>query len=251
MRVAFVGNSHLTAFKAAEAEIAARHPGLEIHFFGLPNPVFFRHDALGGAALRVAEPVNENPAQVIDPEGSVALDLGAYDLVLLTSHGFYLRHLWAALGGFNVLGLAPIEPGRASLSQPCLRATIAASTKAYARRLRAFYPALDQMIVVQMPFPSTAAQAMNPALADLAAQPDVAELFTLYQTTVAEATASCELTLYPVPDAVMAAPFFCKADYARATELPVGQMPILSDLGHMNAAYAADLFDHLYTDLIA
>lgn len=250
-RVALIGNSHLTAFSDAEAQIVAKHPGVELSFFGLDNQLFFKGEARKGKALRVAEPPSQNARQVIDPTGAHPLDFDAFDLVLLTSHGFYLRHLFDALGSFNILGLGALNDHGPLVSQTCLADAMAAHINAYTNRLRRFFPAAENAVVVQMPYPSTEATALSDALAGLHAQPDRMALFEMFNTLVHEHMFTKSLAYLPVPENTLDSPFFTKPALSRKAAMGSEAEPALTDHMHMNADYAAAVFDDVHATVLA
>ncbi|WP_299626519.1 hypothetical protein [uncultured Tateyamaria sp.] len=250
-RVAIIGNSHLAAFADAAEAIEARYPGVALSFFGLDNQLFFKSDLRKGKALRLADPPSENTRQVIDPKGAHVLDFAAFDLVLLTSHGFYLRHLFEALGSFNLLGLRALNDTGPLVSQACLRDAMAGHINAYTNRLRRFFPAAENMVVVQMPYPSTKAVEVSDALAGLQAQPDRQALFEMFNSGVHEHMFAKSLAYLPVPETAMADPFFSKPDLSRAAEMDPDAEPELTDYMHMNASYAALVFDELHRTILA
>jgi hypothetical protein len=250
-RVALIGNSHLTAFFEASDTITARHPEVKLFFFGLDNQVFFKAAQLGGDALRVADPVDANTRQVIDPTAENLLNFADFDLVLLTSHGFYLRHLYEALGCFNVLGLGALDAVGPVVSRACLHDAMAAHVNSYTRRLRGFLPAADNAVVVQMPYPSVEAVGLSAALAGMHAQPDRPKLFEMFNTLVAARMFDKGLPYFPVPEDFLDSPFFTKAQFARKTAMPAGQAVGLTDYMHMNADYAAAMFGHIHGALLA
>mmetsp|Transcript_22365 Transcript_22365/g.35795 ORF Transcript_22365/g.35795 Transcript_22365/m.35795 type:complete len:254 (-) Transcript_22365:2668-3429(-) len=250
-RVALIGNSHLTAFSDAADQIMLRHPDVALSFFGLDNRLFFKGEGRKGSALRVAAPPLENGRQVIDPEAAFALDFDAFDLVLLTSHGFYLRQLFEALGSFNVLGLAALNETGPLVSQDCLRDAMVAHVNAYTNRLRRFLPEAENAVVVQMPYPSIEAVGLSDALAGLQAQPDRLALFEMFKTVVSAQMFAKGLAYLPVPEGALHSPFFSNPNLSRKAAMGQGTEAALTDYLHMNAEYALGVFDEVYASVLA
>lgn len=241
-RVAILGNSHLAAFKAAEADIRARFPDLGLRFFGLPNPVLFQSRALDGAALRLAAPAETVADQVIDPTGPEPLDLAPFDMVLLTSHGFYLPHIVKAVHGLRILGADAVTTDVPMVSMACVTDMMRAHVRSYCKRLARFFPPLDTLLVVQGPYPTTQAAEMNALLKYMDRHPARDRLFETFETIVAEQCLAAGLPLLPPSAQLLDKPFFTQAQYARQRDLPAGTAPRLSDYTHVNATYASQVF---------
>ena len=250
-RVAIIGNSHLTAFYEATEQILALYPTVELFFFGLDNHVFFKADQLKGKALRVAEPPERNRRQVINPKAAHRLNFDDFDLVLLTSHGFYLRHLFGALGSFNVLGLRALDDTGPVVSHACLQDAMATHINTYTSRLRRFLPRADNAVVVQMPYPSIDAAGMSDALAGLQAQPDRAALFEMFNMQIQDQMFAKGLGYFPVPEPFLDSPFFTKAEHARKVAMAADAEIALTDYMHMNAGYACGVFENVHAALMS
>lgn len=246
IRIACIGNSHLAAFKDAADGIRAAHPDVQMQFFGLPNPVFFKSPKVDGGALNLAQPVDTVADQMIDPDGAYPIPLDTFDVVLLTSHGFYLRHFVAGFSGVDVLGFAETDAGKPLISMPCARDMIRTTCRTYADRLRTFFPEAPQIVVVQAPFPSREATQQSAELHNLFHHPARDALFDAYQTILAEVCFKQRLTLLPVPDAMIDVPFFTKPAFARRRDLPDETTAELTDYLHMNAGYAQAQFSEFY-----
>jgi len=250
-RIAFIGNSHLTAFKDAQSVIQQRFPNLSLSYFGLPNEVFFQSEHLKGTALNLSRPVSEMPYQVIDPDGAHALDLDAFDLVVLTSHSFYMMHVLTGLAGINVLGKRPASDGFPLVSLPCVTDMITDIVQSYATRLRKFFPRSTHLMVVQTAYPSIEAVDESPVLAALQRQPDLAHLFQLFNTAVQEQCHAEGVSLFPAQPDHLHSPFFSKPEYARQRSKAADAPITLADYTHMNADYAATLFAQIHAELLA
>ncbi len=250
-RIAFIGNSPLTAFKDAQAAIEGRFPDLSLSYFGLPNEVFFQSEHLKGTALNLKMPVSEMPDQVIDPDGEHALDLDAFDLVLLTSHSFYMMHVLTGLAGINVLGLRPANERFPLVSLPCVTDMITDIVQSYALRLRQFFPRHAHLMTIQTAYPSIEAVDHSPVLAELQRQPDLAHLFQLFNNAVQAQCHAEGVSLFPAPPNHLHSPFFSKPEYARQRSKAADVPTTLADYTHMNADYAATLFAQIHAELLA
>ncbi|MEL6959197.1 MAG: hypothetical protein AAGL89_09640 [Pseudomonadota bacterium] len=244
MRIALVGNSHLTAFKEAEAQVLAAHPGLELSYFGLPNPIFFQSERMGGTALNLTEPAAVNRAQMIVEKGPHRLDFASFDLVLLTSHGFFLRQVVQALEAVDILGHPRADDGPL-ISLGCAADMAETSMRHYAKRLRRFMPEVDNMAVILAPYPATGAAALDSGLAWLAAHPARDRLFAAWRERLIATCGTRGLHLFEPPEALLAGAFQTDAAYARATVVSGEDATQLGNHLHMTPAYAAAVMDEV------
>ncbi|WP_415922306.1 hypothetical protein [Tateyamaria sp. SN6-1] len=245
MRVGFVGNSHLAAYKDALDDINADFPDRRLQFFGLRNPVFFQSPDLNGTALRLDEPLDDTGHQLINPEGAYPLPLGTFDAVLLTSHPFFFHPFAEEFAKMDRPGGLTTARNNTMVVTRALRNMIRRRARQYAVRLRQFFPVHDNMMVVQAPFPSIDVTALGGAFAYLAGHPAQDALFEDYQSILATVCVRRGLQLKQADPAVLTEPFFTKAKYARSfgeaqdTDIP------MSDYIHMNASYARHSFARL------
>ena len=250
IRVACIGNSHLAAFKEAREEIEGRCPDVRLQFFGLPNPVFFRSKRLDGTALKTEHPLDDSLDQFIDPDAPHALPLDRFDVVLLTSHSFYLSHFFKGMAGLDLLGYPQSDEKTPLISLPCALDMIRDGAQHYAARIRRFFPSLPNLVVVQAPFPSSEAIQISSDLAQISTHPACEILFDSYQRVLAATCINEGLHFFPAPDEVLERPFFTKAEYARAKWLADPVVATLSDHIHMNTRYAADVFAVFHADVL-
>lgn len=251
IRVACIGNSHLAAFKEAQEDIEARCPDVQLQFFGLPNPIFFRTKKVEGAALNILHPVDEVLDQLIDPDAPHALPFERFDVVLLTSHSFYIRNFFKGMAGLDLLGYPQSNEKTPMISLPCALDMMREYAGSYAARVRQFFPNLPNLVVVQAPFPSTEAARISPELAQILTHPAREILFDGYQRVLGETCVDVGLHFFPTPNEVLERPFFTKAEYARKKTLADPDAATLSDYKHMNALYAADVFTDFYSKVLA
>ncbi|MEL7164720.1 MAG: hypothetical protein AAGL96_04540 [Pseudomonadota bacterium] len=249
MRIALVGNSHLAAFKAAEPQILAAHPGLELSYFGLPNPIFFQSGKKNGTALNLRQPPARNRAQMIVEDGPHRLDFAAYDLVLLASHGFFFRHVVEALEGVDILGHPRRNNDGPLISLGCAADLAETSIRHYAKRLHRFMPEVDNMAVILAPHPATSAAPLDRGLAWLAAHPARDRLFAAWRERLIASCGARGLPLFEPPQALMAGPFQTRGEYARATGLAGDEAMHLGNHLHMTSAYAAAVMDEVLAAL--
>ncbi|MEM6758653.1 MAG: hypothetical protein AAF601_04160 [Pseudomonadota bacterium] len=239
MRVALVGNSHLAAFKAAEVDVVAAHPGLQLWYLGLPNPIFFQSRKKAGAALHLSQPPASNRAQLIVEDGPHPLVFADFDLVLLTSHGFYLRRVVEALAGVDILGHPRGDQDGPLISLACAADLAETSIRHYAKRLQHFMPAAENMAVIQAPYPAASAAPLDGGLAWLAAHPARERLFAAWRARLIATCGRRGLHLFEPPQALLAGPFQTDAKYARATTLQDDAAGHLGNHLHMTPDYAA------------
>ncbi|MEO0668228.1 MAG: hypothetical protein AAFZ99_09965 [Pseudomonadota bacterium] len=250
IRVACIGNSHLAAFKEAREEIEGRYPDVRLQFFGLPNPVFFRSKRVDGTALKTEHPVDDSLDQLINPDAPHALPLDRFDVVLLTSHSFYLSHFFKGMAGLDLLGYPQSNERTPLTSLPCALDMIRDGAQHYAARIRRFFPNLPNLVVIQAPFPSSEAVRISTDLAQISTHPACKILFDGYQRVLAETCVNEGLHFSPAPNEVLKQPFFTKAEYARAKGLADPDAATLSDHIHMNTRYAADVFAVFHTNVL-
>ena len=251
MRIAFIGNSHLAAFIEARDAIDAICGNAEIDFFGLPNQVFFGSPHLDGAALRLEQPVGQARDQLISENGAHVLDLGRYDLVLLTAHAFYFPYFVNDFRDLDVLGHAQTGDGYALISLACAQDIIRSRIRAYAVRLRQFFPQSPNIVVVQAPYPSTEAVCHSPELARLSDHPALGTLFEAYQSTLAAVSRNQGINLLCPPQDTLAKPFFTKPEFARQRTLPDPTAASIGDYLHMNARYAERFFAYFHAEFLS
>jgi hypothetical protein len=242
IRIAILGNSHISAYKAALPLIKGKFPNTEVTLFGVNNADF--HAKSHGAVnlLRVQSKEDAQFGGMIDMNGPIELDLSAFDHILLASHGFYLPSYYSILATHDVLDLTQAGHSR-SISLGCLTKTMQLRTAAYRKKLQQFYKPDSRFMVMQMPFPAQQVVQRLPDIAGIAHQPDADLLMALFNKIVAAEMEQSNINYAPVPSRVMAAPFLTLARYARATDLTT--KPDASDYTHMNAAYALETLTDL------
>lgn len=250
-RVAFIGNSHLTAFKQAQGAIEERFPDLRLSYFGLPNKVFFQSDRLHGSALNLAQPMSAAPDQVIDPDGPERLDVDAFDLVLLTSHSFYLMHTLTSLAGVTVLGQRAPDSARPLVSRACIEDMITTNVAKYALRLRRFFPRCPHMMVVQSAFPSVEGSQHSDVLSDIQQSDDKQKFFEVFTQAVADKCRAEKLLFWPTDPCFTQSPFFSDPELARQRTLGADHPATLADYTHTNADHALTVFSQIHKHYVA
>lgn len=121
LSICIFGNSHVAAYKTAEATIRAAHPDLSLTFFGVPWPISDIFTITGDgrfapdAGLTADAGIRWRPmirrVKKINEQGDI--DLTAFDAVLFAGHDIRMRDILKLLAQTDVDGFA--ERGR-----PCL-----------------------------------------------------------------------------------------------------------------------------------
>ncbi|MEO1397933.1 MAG: hypothetical protein AAFU56_03585, partial [Pseudomonadota bacterium] len=200
MRIAFVGNSHLAAFMDARAHIEALCLGGDVHFFGLSNQIFFQSPNLNGTALKLDAPPETSRDQMISEHGTHELDFDRYDAVLLTSHAFYFRFFVRDFASVDLLGHPRTRDEKPLISTSCAQDLIRARIRAYAVRLRQFFPQHQNVVVVQAPYPSIEAVNESSELAQVSEHPAVEAIFHTYERILADVCRNQGLSLLQPPE---------------------------------------------------
>lgn len=246
MRVAFIGNSHLLAYKDAEPQIRARFPGIELSFFGIRNQDFFQNAVRNLDGLWYHPEEAQNGSVMVDQNGSAKIDFQSFDHVFLTSHGFYLGGLLEVLASYDILDLRPAGHDRL-ISWPCVLQLLEARLQHYAKRLRAFFPLERKVTIVQMPFPAEQALRSHPHLGQAVEQPDIEMIFSKYNALICTSLEGLSCGYQPVPPELLHQPFVTEACYARSEELAFKGDVKDSDQTHMNSSFALRMTTRLLT----
>ena len=244
MKIAFVGNSHLVAYKNAEAQIKARFPSADLSFFTLHNRDFFRNAVKNRGGLRYIAPETEGGRARIDQQGEGTLQFQEFDHVFLVSHGFYLGQLLEVMATYDILDLEPAGRG-ALISWPCVQQATHARLRYYTRRLKDFFPLQSNVTIVQTPFPAEQALRTHPHLAGALEQPQAGFIFESYNDLIREHLAPLDAQFQGCPEALLDGPFVTKAAYARAQEIEDAGDVTDADHTHMNAGYAMQMVEAL------
>lgn len=238
-RIALIGNSHLEAYKDALTDLSQTYPQATFHFFGLANPVFFQTDKLGGSALRLAQPLEEVPHQIIAPDGAHPLDLGTFDMSLLVGHGFFLGQFVNVMEQVDVIGFPATDKDLPMVSMDCLKEIMTLRFGHYLKRLKQVFGPLQNAVVLQAPFPVTEITTLDPARKRLHDHPARDAVFDIYQERLHETCWRSGIPFFPVVPEALDVPFFSKNAFGRHLMNTDGGGLNHSDCLHMNRYYAA------------
>ncbi len=247
-RVAFIGSSHLVAIRAAEAEIRAARPDLDITFFALTGGLFFRSRIGPDGIFRpgISNKAEARRVQRLNG-GKSELDLAGVTYIWVIGHRFGLRHVLDLLRRHDVLGWRKTKTGN-PVSESFFRAAIndlAARQVAAAADLYAHDP---RVVFSPAPYPATLAAARGPrheaGSANVQRHPEAARVFRMFESAIAERFAETPCKFMPQPHNTLDSPFATKNDYLASAESgDIDKMK--EDVRHMNAAFGLAMFSNL------
>lgn len=112
MRLVILGNSHIAAPRLAWTEMAARHPGVEVRFFGGLQTVLaaMTLDAKGQFGLHAGAQVSDHDrAKTLELFGALSVDLSGIDALAFCGLDWGIDEILALTDAFDIDGL--IESG--------------------------------------------------------------------------------------------------------------------------------------------
>lgn len=251
-KVCILGNSHVAAYKTAEADIAAAFPDLELSYFGVawpqidacacsPEGAFgLQRSAAAAVGLNWRSTVKQ--VQKINSRTHVAV--GEYDAALLVGRDIRMREILQLLATTDIEGFA--DRGRPNLmSRAAFEAFVAdLAVQAFSDDL-AHLAGASRCATMIMPYLSAACLTDDRARYDdiraLAAQPaDLHAVMSLVDDIARRRCAEIGLTYLPQKRETLVDGFLTAPDHSVGSRglLRDGAAHPEQDYRHMNGAYA-------------
>ncbi len=241
-RVLIIGSSHVGAYKNAADQFARIYPQVELGFFGVRGPLFLTGKMDENGVFTPPLRNDKDRDFVAATNGAHSVDASGFDHLLLLGHRFDFNAVTALMEYHDILEGARTGRPRV-ISRTFYEAFLAQSVTA----------AVDQATAPIAAFgrPSTYAMAPYPARSltergegyDLARlmgrfwqRSDAGEIVAEWLGAVKEALAGKGHTLLEQPEALNAAPYATRSEYAARASSLDGTLGN-TDHRHMNADY--------------
>lgn len=256
MKVCVFGNSHVAAYKTAEAELCAAYPSWQIDFFGAPFPQVdgLACDARGiyGPDQTLMAAAGLRPRGVArmlrDVNGREALPLGEYDAAFLVGHYVKVKDIIRMIADNDIDGYD--DGARACrMSRAAFTAMASEIIATHIPESLAHMAGATKVWVSIIPFLSSACLEddgteygyLRRAVASGA---DITPQMVLVHQLLAKRFAEVGLAYLPQPQATAPQQILTDARFSRGSRrLVANEAHGARDYLHMNAAYAVACFD--------
>ncbi|MGB7261251.1 MAG: hypothetical protein WBC68_04205 [Albidovulum sp.] len=242
-RLLVLGNSHAGALKQGETQFLSEYTGVEIGYFVASEPAFSSGAVDTNGIYR---PVFKKPGAeqtFADLNGSVDIDLNAWDRVLVTGIRAPLHNIANTLGEFDLVECAGRECS-ALISTGFLEDFIDHEAQTTVEGWRAVVGPSFGGVITMAPMPSEAITTTSNKLDRrarasriLALHPLASRIYTHWTNCLRNAADAAGLCLLLQPQSTIAAPFLSFSDLAVEPAEGSGETIPHTDFVHMNHKY--------------
>lgn len=244
-RVAVIGTSNIGAVKFAGEALATEWPELDITFYGLPGAKFDAAGVSGDGVFAPAEDDAQARKLAKRVNGSVGIDLRAFDGVLVIGDALGMPNaLWTA-NQYDVVDW-PTRRGLPLMSEPAFLSGMEEAITARVTHLAHQFRDIRPLHVALAPFPTTAVvpegKYHQQPYAGIATHPEAARIHDLYQNALTRALNAQDITYIPQPPETVAQPFLTVHEFGIGALDFRHDHAVLDDHRHMNPRFGALLF---------